>query len=173
MSVAWFRNPVLDDSAEVIDPSFGERADIRHRDDEAAPPAETQARGQPVATPTGATMSETRELEAIEQAARLLRLWAGDRMRVSGKWTMQEQAGVDCAIRLEAALAAARPMSDSPLDILTALRDKMRREADEADDDGDYCCALTRRNDADELDALIQQLAAAPPLPAEAETPEP
>lgn len=37
----------------------------------------------------------------LEQAARLLRSWASDRQRASGQWTAQEQAAVECAIRLE------------------------------------------------------------------------
>lgn len=42
--------------------------------------------------------------EALEQAARLLREWAGDRSRIQGKWTSREQAGIECAIALEAFL---------------------------------------------------------------------
>lgn len=37
----------------------------------------------------------------ILQAASILRSWARDRQRSSGKWTSQEQAAVECAVRLE------------------------------------------------------------------------
>lgn len=43
--------------------------------------------------------------ESGRHAASLLRSWAGDRQRQSGKWSSQEQAGVDCAIAIDAALA--------------------------------------------------------------------
>jgi hypothetical protein len=32
------------------------------------------------------------------------------------------------------------------------LVEKLRREADEAEEDGDFCCALTRRHDADAIE---------------------
>lgn len=50
-------------------------------------------------------VSMTDHCDYIKQAARLLRLWAEDRQRASGKWTDREQAAVECAIRLEASLA--------------------------------------------------------------------
>lgn len=59
---------------------------------------------------------------AIEQAARLIRLWSADRMRATGKWTAQEQAGIECAIQLEAALAP-------PGDPLLVSEESGRREA--------------------------------------------
>ena len=42
----------------------------------------------------------------IAQAARLLRFWAGDRQRRNGRWTTEEQAAVDCAMKLEQISAA-------------------------------------------------------------------
>jgi hypothetical protein len=41
-------------------------------------------------------------------------------------------------------------------DRIAALVAKWRKEADEAGADGDFCCALTRRNDADDLTALLR-----------------
>lgn len=45
---------------------------------------------------------------AIEQAARLLRRWSGVRHQVSGKWTTEEQAVVNCTCDLDATLARVR-----------------------------------------------------------------
>lgn len=45
----------------------------------------------------------------IEQAARLLRLWSMDRQTASGRWTGQEQAAVECAIKLEVLLRDVDP----------------------------------------------------------------
>jgi hypothetical protein len=42
--------------------------------------------------------------DVLSQASRLLRLLAGDRQQASGKWTMQEQAAVDCATQLDTLL---------------------------------------------------------------------
>lgn len=47
-------------------------------------------------------------------------------------------------------------MTPADVKALEALRDKWRNEAAEADADNDFCCALTRRNDADELNVLLQ-----------------
>lgn len=63
-----------------------------------------------VASPASAVPEDLRA--DIEQAARLLRSWAGARMFASGKWTTQEQAAVDCAIRLESALSARAPQPE-------------------------------------------------------------
>lgn len=45
---------------------------------------------------------------------------------------------------------------------IQALIKKLRAESDEINTDGDYCCAVTRRHDADALEALL----AAPPATA-------
>lgn len=54
------------------------------------------------------------ESEPLQQAARLLREWAGERQQSSGKWTTREQAGVECAIRLEQIVKDA--LSRSPVE---------------------------------------------------------
>jgi hypothetical protein len=65
------------------------------------------------------------------------------------------------------------PVSDSGLGReIEALVAKWRREADETDAAGDYCCALTQRDDADDLAALLRARSPQPPsqeeLPADA-----
>jgi hypothetical protein len=40
---------------------------------------------------------------------------------------------------------------------LQALVETFRSEAVDIEDDGDFCCALTRRSDAGAIDALIQE----------------
>lgn len=44
---------------------------------------------------------EASYMDTLESAARILRSWAHDRMQRTGKWTLQEQAGVDRALALE------------------------------------------------------------------------
>ncbi len=43
-------------------------------------------------------------------------------------------------------------------DALRALLEKWRAEAAEIDADGDFCCALTRRHDADALEAVLARV---------------
>lgn len=42
-------------------------------------------------------------------------------------------------------------------DALRRLVQQWREEADDIDDDGDFCCALTRRHDADALEAELDR----------------
>jgi hypothetical protein len=49
-------------------------------------------------------------------------------------------------------------MSDqTTVDTLQALVEQWHKDADEADSDGDFCCALTRRNDAIDLSTLLAE----------------
>jgi hypothetical protein len=44
---------------------------------------------------------------------------------------------------------------------VSELAEKWRSRAAESDRDGDFCCAVTREHDADDLDALVSRLRAA------------
>jgi hypothetical protein len=54
-------------------------------------------------------------------------------------------------------------MSD-PLASIRALIDQWQKEADDVESDRDFCCALTIRNRAEELSAVLASL---PPYPEE------
>jgi hypothetical protein len=57
-------------------------------------------------------------------------------------------------------------MSDqTTVDTLQALVEQWHKDADEADSDGDFCCALTRRNDAIDLSTLLAEAERPTPPP--------
>ena len=105
------------------------------------------------------------------------RLWLANTPEAHGipYDSMHEAKGADLVRDLLAALSPVPPHSDE-IAQLRALRDAVlelartwEHEAEEIDQDGDFCCAHTRRNDAGALVDLLRAVSPAALPPTEPE----